>query len=804
MAGKVLDIPGPTDEELQGTELGVNPYTMPFLEDKGTESVPLEGLTGTVERQSALEAGQGQSWFGVGEKEAYAMQLVKGFNDMVAGTGDAVLNAIIDSYPPLREEAEKDGIDEVTRSQHPEVARDYLQRYFNKGDYESVQYIFPKLAKWFSENVPDIEGMEDVGRAIAAFNKHGAGEKIGIPDNWQSRLFRTSGQMGAATIPFAGIAARTSQLATSGYRAAQEMLLRQRLAESPRVAAGQASLTGGLGILRQATTAPYASSPAGAPLLEGLYGVLSGGGMEAEHEIFGTTTGIGGIAPIVLPSTLLYLAQNGPTGWAIKKLWNLGKKADQVVRDKVLERTEERMGLNPDDPADTAAATDARTVEARNKVVAKIEEEISTPEAQASIERAKQIELELDPYADSPIGFSPGEASQLPGLLAMQAATEARSPIGSPFSIANSERKANILTAAARFKEDKLPTDSVPDTPMVIYNAVKGRYETTLGRMDEVSARLDDQLNLFADDTDGLLPRIATGERHEGGAAIRARIKSKKEDIMKEADALAKKLNINEADQVIGMDHFLAAQARAKEFLPRDAEGSLSYKNMHRVFKDFINHEGKLSFQDWKAFRGQVGDALGTAIANERGSDIRSLTHLREVMDEMAENGAFAATAGKFAKFREWYKVHYMDPFEPVMHILTPRAQGGSSYLIPDESVAKAFFQSAEGGRTFKDLFSDNPAMMKHMEAAALDSARDAALRRTDKLIDPDALDIWINKNGSTLDALGMRESFEDSQVLVQNLSDRALKLAGRRKRIVQSELYKKIMSAERTDNPDD
>ena len=818
MAGRILEVPGPTTEELEASQAGRNPYVLDTLDHRGKDPVVMEGVRGTVERIPALEREQGQSWFGIGEEEAYTMQMISGFNDMVAGAGDAVLNAIIDSYTPLREDADRKGLDEPTRSQFPQLSRDYLQRFVNRGDYESVQYIFPKLAKWFSENVPDLpEGSagESIGNAIAAFNKYGAGEKIGIPDNWQSRLFRTAGQMGAVTVPFAGVTARAAQFSTSGYRAAQEMLLRQRLAQSPRLDAGKHTLTGGLEIMSQATTAPYVSFPTGAPLLEGLYGVLSGGGMEAEHEVFGTHTGIGGIAPLALPATLMWVGRNSMLGRLYNRAEQRIKEGGSWTREGGLEKAQKELLETGQDPAKVVAARDEKTVEVRNEVVAKIQEEMSTPEAQKAIERAKQLELELDPYADSPIGFSPGEASMVPGLVMAQTHSEVTTPVGSPFFKRNAERRANIISAAKRFQEGKLASnvENLPDTPAVIFEVAKKRYETTLGLIDKAEGGVDDQLSLLASSDEGagaLLPQIKDVDRDVGGAAIRAKIKAAREAVLVKADKLAKKLNINEADQVIAADKFLEAQAKVRNFLPRDAEGSLSYPNMHKVFKAFVEHKNPaLSFQDWKAFRGQVGDAISSAIANQRGSDIRDLTRLREVMDEMAETGAFAATAKKFHEFGNWYKLHYIEPYEPVMHILTPRAHGGSSYIIPDESVAKAFFQSAEGGRAYRNLYGDDPTMMGHMKAAALDSARDAAVRpRGDGLIDPTKLQTWITKNGSTLRELGFLPEFQQSQKIVQDLSTRAQDLAGRRKAIVQSDLYRKISAIDDggsrgTKNPD-
>ena len=67
MAGRILEVPGPTTEELEASQAGRNPYVLDTLDHRGKDPVVMEGVRGTVERIPALEREQGQSWFGIGE-----------------------------------------------------------------------------------------------------------------------------------------------------------------------------------------------------------------------------------------------------------------------------------------------------------------------------------------------------------------------------------------------------------------------------------------------------------------------------------------------------------------------------------------------------------------------------------------------------------------------------------------------------------------------------------------------------------------------------------------------------------------
>jgi len=347
MGTDILSIPGPTLQEMENSRQGTSRYTLDQMGKVGDQPTTLAPLEGTVQRRPVLETERGQSWLGLGEKESYFMQLIHGANNMIAGSGDLLINSFIDGVSFLKEDSASQGLDPKAREENPQLSRNYLQRFFNRGDYESIEYIFPKLADWFMENAPDApEGSvaEDFGQAIAAWNKYGSGEQIGPPQNWQSRILRTGGQMGAASIPFIGAAGRTAlatQRAGLGFQHAQKWATEKAAtAGSGRLG----DLSGALPILQQAITQPYRSaitggtSLAGPATVEGLYGIVSGMGMQAETELLGWHTGIGALAPLALPASLMWLARHGPTGWAIRNIYAGGKKVVEMGQTKIADK----------------------------------------------------------------------------------------------------------------------------------------------------------------------------------------------------------------------------------------------------------------------------------------------------------------------------------------------------------------------------------------------------------------------------------------------------------------------------------
>mgnify|MGYP003668470352 FL=1 len=72
---------------------------------------------------------------------------------------------------------------------------------------------------------------------------------------------------------------------------------------------------------------------------------------------------------------------------------------------------------------------------------------------------------------------------------------------------------------------------------------------------------------------------------------------------------------------------------------------------MHPMVKEFLNTKlQRISFQDWKTFSGQTSDALGSAIAKGNSDDIRTLTSLKETLDNMG--ASYGRTSEKFAEFQ--------------------------------------------------------------------------------------------------------------------------------------------------------
>ena len=729
-----------------------------------------------------------------------------GIGDLAALIPDYVLNKSMDwSYPALSREKDEVGVSDEDQANNPGVSRNLINRWVNKGSYEDAEYIIPLLAelaeKYAPEAAPGV--LKSIGSAIGGLNAYGTGQMV-EPGTAAERIARVSGQTTAMAVPFIGASARLAQSITPGFAAARATEMFRNLKATNLWKEGK---EGGnvLNILREAISKPYeraltrGTSLATPAAVEAGLSAVSGAGYQVEEEIspLESSTGIGALSPIVVPALAIGIIRHGP----VAQVFRWGSRMFGKAKGRFIEEKDVATGKTDPwtDPTEVGVKT-------RGKVVGAVEKASATPEAQANIARAEQLELALEPYGTAVL--SPGERTMDPGLLAMQAISEKQAPLGGIFSKENILRRLNVLKAITGFKEDVITGDPNTDVPMVVWNAAKARLERTVGRMSTQETALDDQLSLFASEGGDLavLPIIPAGQRAAPGAHIRAEIKRAKETILERADQLAKELGINEKDALAGADRVTFAKDQLRKLLPRDAEDSVSYKGIPALFRRFLEHKfknGQISFQDWKGYRAQVGDAIGIAINKGAQNDIRYLKQLQSTLDELAESSALARTNVKFKEYRNWYSENVFKPFDAIQHIMTPSVKGGTAYLLKDESVAKAFLQSREAAATYAARYGDNPEMMQHLRAAALDDARAASYIVNKGQINPDKLNSYINKKGDALEAAGFLDEFTDTRKLLQDMADRLVVLGNRKTKLDGNALYKALMKSENDQNPE-
>jgi len=659
--------------------------------------------------------------------------LARGFNRTLAFLPDAALNAITS------------GFNAATGS---DIDKDILLRIFNSKDFESQRVLIPYILNY---GVDGYVGPTDQDSAYERYTG-AVGEGLGI------------------AVPIVGASTKYAQTA-------------QQL---PKV--GQYAQNTGLGTaVLDTITKPFVKTPLLATGVEAGLSAVSSVGIQAEEDLFGTQTGLGGLLPLGGPA-IYYGVKSGvitPVAWAGRKVFTKG--ADVVDNIRV-------------DSGKVEPGSGKRGEEAQVAVDKQLQE--ASIGNEANIEKAIKIETELQPYTDERIVISPAEATLDAPTLKTQAALEQSAD--PEFARRNIARKENILKAMSNFIAEKFTGNAIDDAPLVVYDAAKNRYMLTLGRINKGEQELSTKISILTDSDTGAYPKIAN--RSVDGQEIRQIVSAAHTQAKETAEALAKNLNINNADQVASMDALEAAKNTVRNAVTsREGKEAFSYAGLNKTVKGFIESDlKKISFQDWKMFRDQVSSQIGKAFATNNKADQRSLAILGKTLDDMGE--AFGRTNVKFKEFQNFYDQTVIRPFETsqVVKILA-KGRGGTGdrpvYFLADEQVAKAFLKDSNTAKQFMTLFGDNANQLKNIRAAVLDEIRTVGVASGE--FKPNAINKYMNTNRETLTQLGLYDELADTQNLVAQLTSRQASLENRRKIINQNSMYSAVARAMKVENPE-
>ena len=659
--------------------------------------------------------------------------LARGFNRTLAFLPDAALNAITS------------GFNAATGS---DIDKDILLRIFNSSDFESQRVLIPYILNY------GVDGYVGPTKEDTAYERYSgaAGEGLGI------------------AVPFIG--------ASNKYAKTAEQL--------PKI--GQYAQNTGLGTrVLDAMTKPFVKSPGTAVTAETGLSAISAMGIQAEEDLLGTQTGLGGLLPFAGPA-IYYGVKSGvitPVAWAGRKVFSRG--ADVV--DNL------RVDAGKVDPTSGKRGEEAQVAVDKQLKEASIGNE-------ENIKRAIKIETELQPFTDERIVISPAEATLDAPTLKTQAAIEqAATP---EFARRNIARKENILKAMSNFIAEKFTGNAIDDAPLFVYDAAKNKYNLTLGRINKGEQELSTKISILTDSDTGVYPKISN--RTEAGQEIRQVVAAAHTQAKETAESLAKNLNINKADQVASMDALDAAKTTVRNAVTsRAGKEAFSYAGLNNTVKNFIESDLKrISFQDWKMFRDQVSSQIGKAFATNNKADQRSLAILGKTLDDMGE--AFGRTNVKFKEFQNFYDQTVIRPFETsqVVKILA-KGRGGTGdrpvYYLSDEQVAKAFLKDSNTAKQFMTLFGDNATQLNNMRAAVLDEIRTVGVVGGE--FKPNAINKYMNTNRETLTELGLYDDLIDTQNLVGQLTTRQASLENRRKIINQNSMYSAVARAMKVEDPE-
>jgi len=722
----------------------VNPATR--LPSADIEMEEVTTLGGTIQKQPSritgvIEEGAGKdlyetiddSVFGRGMDVVETVldplrPIAKGFSSTLAALPDAALNQIIGGY------------NAATGS---DLDKDILLRIFASDDFESQRILIPYILSYGVDGY--VGGSEQ--------------------DPFYDRYGRAAGAGASFVVPVAGLSSR--------YAKAAEKLPAITKTVKDKV--------------MDVVTRPFRTSPGTAVAVEAGLGGVSGVGLQAEEDLFGTQTGLGSLLPLGGPA-VYYGVKKGvitPVSWVARK--TISKGGDII--DNV------RVEAGKVDPASGRRGDEAQAVVDKQLQDAALGNE-------ANIKRAIEIETTLQPYTDERIVISPAEATlDAPTLQTQKALEQSATP---EFTRKNLARKENILNAISNFISQKFTGNAIDDAPLVVYDAAKQKYVLTLGRINKGEQDLSTKISILTDADTGVYPKISN--RSEAGQEIRQIVSAAHTQAKESAEALAKNLNINNADQVASMDAFETAKNTVRNAVTsRAGEEALSYQGLNSTVKNFIESDlKKISFQDWKMFRDQVSSQIGKAFATNNKSDQRTLAILAKTLDDLGE--AFGRTNTKFKEFQNYYDQTVIRPFETsqVIKILA-KGRGGTGdrpvYFLADEQVAKSFLKDSNTAKQFMTLFGDNAAQLDNMRAAVLDEIRSVGVVGGE--FKPNAINKYMNNNREILTELGLFDELSDTQNLVNQLTSRAATLDTRKKIINQNAMYSAVARAMKVEDPE-
>lgn len=402
-------------------------------------------------------------------------------------------------------------------------------------------------------------------------------------------------------------------------------------------------------------------------------------------------------------------------------------------------------------------------------LIGKFSAETAAKEGAQAVQKALSDELtmeaerllrEADVLRKEMPGFDPslGEATGSPAMLATQRSLEAAATGGELEQLA--ARRALSETAVEGYAARQAPVaDEGPD--FII--------DTANQQIMDLRARADIEDVAVAAGRRRVAEGLPIADKPTIGEGIRTKILDARNAASLKMTALANKLGINTEDVTAPFDTWrktiLAELTPVSEF--SDIAGlsavrkALTRTRPKEEITPILGPDGRplprtetTNFQDVRAVRERLGDAirdaLGSATPNRKV--VRSLIQARKSLDRFMATLADGDPSGRLKEFNAAYFNEYIKPFEAGTVFKVRMRDGRGFYRTTDEKVADAFWQpgNVSAARQYKALFGADPEANAALEAVALDSLRNAAVR--DGVIKPNLFESWVRRHLSLLD----------------------------------------------------
>lgn len=389
-------------------------------------------------------------------------------------------------------------------------------------------------------------------------------------------------------------------------------------------------------------------------------------------------------------------------------------------------------------------------------------------------------------------GYEPtlGEITESPEIIATQKYVE-RGLTGPERKRVETLRASNEEAIARAAQESSPKTNLTLDDAFTVAGDNIQRRHGALQTLDEAEAE-----NLTR-----VTQGLRSGNRASDlGAEIRSELINERNAVKEQMSVFANELGLNNTTQKYNFDAIRQSLIDSVE--PRSPLADRSALP-EGILADIRAMRDNASIVDMMALRTRITDDLREARRMPTGEKkIPYLSKLKTEVDNATDN--MLTRAGEFElldnlkQFRKSYLDDYVKPFEKGAAGRVLKFKLNDDYAVPDEKVAKEFFNSwgETASKQFNDTFKNSGNAQRAMEAAALDSLYDSAVK--DGALNPSRILGWQKKHSGVLqDFPEINQKTQNIYDVVDEIAKRRVDLADRRNAIEQDMLTKNIRRIE-------
>lgn len=410
-----------------------------------------------------------------------------------------------------------------------------------------------------------------------------------------------------------------------------------------------------------------------------------------------------------------------------------------------------------------------------------------TPEARQSIQQTQEIQDIVPDYRPSL-----AEAVENPDLLATQQVFERN--LSGPALNQAAARYGQNEQAIRRAAGELAPSSSM--TPDDVFAQARSRPRGVLRGIDAREESLRRQQTMVAEGLE------SGTRRREQGANLRQHLIDDRARMKEEMSITAREMGLDDTSAVYDLEPMKNRLRMAVEPRSPLADRSAIPQN---ILDDVGRMDKPASIVDLMELRTRITtdirEAQRTPTGEKRVPYLERLkAEVDNITDDLIRRSDDPDLADRLQDFRRIYREDFVLPFEQGAAGNVLRKDITGAYKIPDEQVAKEFFDgwNQTAADQFNRAFQNNRAAHAAMEAAAFDDLHSFAVR--DGILDPTRIDAWARRNQGVLGNFpNIRDRLQNVQATVDGIARRQAVMAERRKQVEQSYLARELA---RIDSP--